>query len=385
MPGPWNIITTVKVRYPPFESSLKAPEHLPLAEREIVMMDSVEDLDEAAKKLPAPLVLGKENGWFIKREYFIENNEGERSRWEIDGGMDERPFPAIVERQRRGWYLTPHPVHRIARRIITLAVAILLISLTYQAFEPILLWAGILSSPLAGSVQLGLLDYPTLMVVVVPFMILPIILRIGANLRDLNHQRRFLSTPPPSPVLEFTHTPVSTDSLKVNLRLTKVPGDWKSLRVWWQVGILPPAREELVAALGGQQGGQPPPGLTTPSPHYWEEGLSDGTGVGEDTPMEHHDSPGGMFLRPMRILRVGGRARLSLEGGEFSLHPPKGNWPGTQAGDLIRVHWELVVRINRESKGPLYWVEPLRVKHGKGPFEMRDIPVNDGRIEDLIY
>ena len=148
------------------------------------------------------------------------------------------------------------------------------------------------------------------------------------------------------------------------------------------MGVLPPAREAILEAHGGKEGGQPPPGLSTPLPHYWEEGLSDGTGVGEDTPMEHHGVKGGLFLRPMRICAQGEKQDLGSEGGDFSLSPPKGDWPGTQAGSFVRFHWELLVCIERQHKRPLFWLMPIRVRHGAGPFIIKDISVSDGRIEE---
>ena len=44
--------------------------------------------------------------------------------------------------------------------------------------------------------------------------------------------------------------------------------------------------------------GQPAPGLTTELPHHWSVDLDDGTGGGEDSPMQTTEIKGGLFLRP---------------------------------------------------------------------------------------
>ena len=137
----------------------------------------------------------------------------------------------------------------------------------------------------------------------------------------------------------------------------------------------------MFSALGLNQDGQPPPGLTTPLPHHWEKGLDDGTGMGEDAPMQRHDVPGGVFLRPMRIMGQGGSQNLSLDGGKFELETPEGEWPGTLYGDLVRVHWELIVNIERKIGGPLLWVYPLVVSHRTESTINEEIEISDGRTE----
>ena len=112
-----------------------------------------------------------------------------------------------------------------------------------------------------------------------------------------------------------------------------------------------PARHKVFAALNLDPSGQPPPGLTTPLPHHWEKGLDDGTGMGEDAPMERHDVPGGVFLRPMRIMSSSEYVELEVKGGDFELSSPPGDWPGTVYGGLVRVHWELLINIERTNGG----------------------------------
>jgi hypothetical protein len=348
------------------------------------METSVKDLDLALKSLPASVRLGCEDSWFVERTLFSVDEDGTRRELIAGHSLDQREFPPLVERERVGWYLTPDPIHAKARSVITVAVILLLIALFYQTIEPLLLWSGIITSSI-GSVQIGLLDYPFLMVFVVPFMIFPLLLRIAANLRDLRRQRNFLDSQPTKPEITFDSEPSSDKPLVGAIKIHQARPEWSGISVSWRVGVLPPAREAMLAAHGAMEGGQPPPGLSTPLPHYWEDGLSDGTGVGEDTPMEHHDARGGMFLRPMRISAQGGVQDFTIEGGGFSLRPPKGDWPGTQAGSFVRFHWELLVRIERQKKRPLFWLLPIRVRHGAGPFFIEDISVFDGRTEESPY
>ena len=97
--------------------------------------------------------------------------------------------------------------------------------------------------------------------------------------------------------------------------------------------------------------------------------------------MERHDAPGGVFLRPMRIMSSSKQCDIGLEGGQFDLEKPDGEWPGTVYGDLVRVHWELIVNIERESGGPLLWVEPLIVSHSKEQIVNNNLSISDGRTE----
>jgi hypothetical protein len=379
----WDIIQHTRVRFPPFESSLMVPEHLPIAERHLTLHTNITDLSSVEEIVLPPVKFGQEDSWLIERKFVIRDGDGNEQKWLPVGGDDSRPFPPIVERQRQGWYLTPSPIHRLSRKVVTIAVIILLSALTYQFIEPLFIWAGVLSQPLVGSIRVGLLDYPFLMLFVLPWMILPLVMRIGANIRDLRRQKSFLNNPPAGPEISFSNQVISDEELLIQLSLPQVQENWLDLDVFVQVGLLPPARETLLEALSRNENQQPPPGMSTPLPHYWEKGLSDGTGIGEETPLERQGVSGGMFLRPMRIRQKSESYSLSLNGGDLQITLPKG-WPGTQAGSFVRIHWELILQINRISHGPLLWVLPLRVASGSGPFEMPTLNVNDGRSEESI-
>ena len=112
-------------------------------------------------------------------------------------------------------------------------------------------------------------------------------------------------------------------------------------------------------------------------------GLDDGTGAGEDAPMQRQGVKGGLFLRPMRVMQSGGKVEYSEN--EMVLDVPQNSWPGTTINPLVRIHWEIIIQIERENQGPLLWVEPLRVKHSSKHVEQKTLLVNDGRTESNIF
>ena len=194
-------------------------------------------------------------------------------------------------------------------------------------------------------------DYPALAIIVVPLLFAPLLMRVGANFVDLVSQRRFLQSAPNDPMIECIQSPQAGQPLHVKVQFEEKPDNWEKIEVMWRVGILPPAREELFSRLGRSPEAQPPPGLTTPLPHHWEIGLDDGTGGGEESPMEHHEVKGGLFLRPMRVMEFGGR--VSWTSATMELDSPPNEWPGTVSSSLIRIHWEIIIHIERKNAGSL--------------------------------
>jgi len=357
------------VRHPPFDPQHRHPEKLPLSVQK-------ETVDIEPETLLPPFRLGNESSWLIERRISDENGQITRS-WQK---VDDTPFPQAVMSRRHGWFLSPHPIHHVARRIINGIVVILMASLFYLFVEPALIWIGIIPEGVSGSIRLGMLDYPFLAVVLVPLLILPIILRVGANLRDLLRQKEFLANAPPSPKLILEDEAISGFPLKGKLELPERLTEWSEITVTWRAGVLEPVRSSILRSSGRSENQQPPPGLTTPLPHHWQDGLSDGTDSGEGTPMQRHDAPGGLFITPMRIQEYGGDCTLDSEG-NFELEPPEELWPGTCYDEMVRIHWEILFRIQRTSGGPLFWIEPLRVSHPDEYVEMDDLPLTDGRSE----
>lgn len=370
-----------RVRYPPFEPGRFEPKSLPIATLKTTL-----DVDVHADELVAVLEektpsfrLGNEDGWLIEQRYIYQGEIYDDTNIHRKSSLVETgKIPRIVKLHRRGWYLTPNPVHSAVRKFLSFSVTVLLLALGYLFIEPLLSAAGIPGVG-TGTVRIGLLDYPALTIIVVPLLFAPLILRMGANFLDLSSQRSFLRSAPKPPIIECLDTPRAGQPLRLKVSLQEQPEGWSNIEVMWRVGVLAPAREEVFSSLGRSKDAQPPPGLTTALPHHWEVGQDDGTGGGEEAPMEHQQVEGGLFLRPMRVMEFGGRVDLTDQ--EMILDAPPNTWPGTVSSPLIRVHWEILIRIERVRGGSLMFVKPLAVGHPSGPVNIEKLPTNDGRSE----
>ena len=85
-----------RIRYPPFESSKLNAEMIPVVEYKF-------DVDGP---VVPPFILGTKDSWFVERTIAGE--------YDIDTEYHGR-VPQIIEKQRTGWYLLPHPIHAKAR------------------------------------------------------------------------------------------------------------------------------------------------------------------------------------------------------------------------------------------------------------------------------
>jgi hypothetical protein len=370
------------VKYPPFEAHRLVASELPISKKCETICEEIDQqqaIELVTKSIPS-FKIGEKTGWLVERRYLFDGNTIKNEVYE-HGIVDDSEWPIVVEKQRRGWYLTPHPVHATARKFINGVVYILLITLLYLFIEPILSALGIPGIG-TGTVRIGLLDYPLLALIVGPLFFIPLIMRVTANFGDLRRQKLFLQNPPSNPEIEIIGEAVADQDLKIKVKFESKRDNWNSISVYWRVGALPPARDAVFSALNRTVEGQPPPGLTTKLPHHWEVGLDDGTGAGEDAPMQRQEVAGGLFLRPMRVMQFGGKVEYSED--KMVLENPKNTWPGTTISPLVKIHWEMIIRIERENEGPLLWVEPLRVKHSSKHVEQKTLTVNDGRTESDI-
>jgi hypothetical protein len=370
------------VKYPPFEAHRLIASELPISKNnEIISNDvSQQQANEIVAKSIPSFKIGEKSSWLIERRYLFDGNTIKKEVFDY-GIEEDSEWPIVVDKQRRGWYLTPHPIHATARKFINGVVYILLFSLLYLFVEPLLSLAGVPGIG-TGTVRIGLLDYPLLALIVGPLFFIPLGLRVAANFGDLRRQKMFLQEPPPNPEVEIIGEAVADQDLKIKVKFESHKTNWNSITVYWRVGALPPARDAVFSALNRTIEGQPPPGLTTKLPHHWEVGLDDGTGAGEDAPMQRQEVIGGLFLRPMRVMQSGGKVEYSEK--EMILTNPKNSWPGTTISPLVKIHWELIIKIERENEGPLLWVKPLRVKHSSKHVEQKTLIVNDGRTESEI-
>lgn len=371
-----------RIRYPPFESQRFIPAELPIAtSTKVIETGTRDDLMNVVQNLAPSFKLGSDESWIVEQRYLIDGEPCTAEENVRDGHiLEKNKKPLIVNEQRQGWYLTPNPIHAAVRNFISKTVVLLLIALGYLFIEPILSSFGIQGIG-TGTVRIGLLDYPLLAIIVLPLLLGPLALRVGANLADLVQQQNFLKSKPIDPSITLVEQPVAGQPLKLQVSIEEAREDWKEIEVLWRVGALPPAREEVFRSLGVAETKQPPAGLTTELPHHWQIGLDDGTGGGEEAPMEAREVKGGLFLRPMRSMEAGGRCLLSEK--VMALDPPTLEWPGTVSSQLIRIHWELIVRIQRSKGGPLLWVLPLPVQHPKSSSHIAVLPTNDGRAESV--
>ena len=374
-----KLILEERVKYPPFESYRFKPELLPIAVKktEIITNVSAKEAYERIRNMPPPFRIGSKSTWLVERRYTLDDETLKLDEKHAQEMLESAPRDSIIDRQRNGWYLTPNVVHAQARKIMNFSVTVLLVALTYLFLEPLISTWGIPSIG-TGRVRFGLLDYPLLAVVVVPILFVPIMMRVTANFSDLVKQRRFLKSQPAVPKIDFHSDTTSGGELVATIQFPEAKENWKSMSVLWRVGVLPPSRKALMEALGRKENTQPAPGLTTELPHHWTVDLDDGTGGGEDSPMQSTDVKGGLFLRPMRIMQQS--EIVNVAEGKTTIPPPKGNWPGTIFSPLIRIHWEMVVIIERENLPELLWVQPLKVKH-PALFCVTDAIVNSGRTE----
>lgn len=374
-----RLIEQHRIRYPPFEAARWLPESLPIAEQDIELGDfaSLEEAETALSERPPPFRLGHEQGWLMERRYLFDGEE--LSPQSEDHHLEEGAYVRLVKRQRRGWYLIPNPIHNILRQFINGVVIVLLASLFYLFVSPVL---EALNIPVYGleTVRWGLLDYPELAVYVVPLIFAPLFIRVLANLIELRRQNLFLKRDLKTPIIEFVRPSTAEDDLMLNVEFPEWDPSWNHVDAILRVGVLPPARESLLSTMERDPTRQPPPGLSTELPHHWEVGLDDGTAGGEDAPMEIKEVKGGLFLRPMRLMNQGTPARW-VKGQPLALQPPSPTWPGSVNTALLRVHWECILRIDRQRGGALLWVQPLKVAHGLTFSAIEELPLHDGRSE----
>ena len=368
-----------RVRYPPFEASRWEAGALPIATRRYALGDyaNVDDAKKALEDHEPEFRIGNEEQWLMDRMFIFDGEE--LSKDITEPSLENKPYVRLIERQRRGWYLIPNPIHNILRSFINGVVIVLLVCLFYLFISPILL---LFNLPVYGleTVRWGLLDYPALAVFVVPLLFAPLFIRAAANLVELRRQKQFLKENTFSPTVEFSKPSVADEPLELMVSFPQWDESWNHLDAILRVGVLPPSREVLLETLDREPNRQPPPGLSTELPHHWEVGLDDGTAGGEDAPMELKEVRGGLYLRPMRIM-VQGEPQRWIDGEPLRLDPPNPVWPGSVNTDLLRIHWECILRIDRKQGGALLWVQPLKVAHSTKDVELTSLPLHDGRSE----
>ena len=238
-------ISKISMRYPPFDRDLANPR----------LIKPVECLLKT--EIKNPIIIGSKSSWY--------------AHWTpLDGDpgsiVEELPVSnipdALIISKRKGWFIKPDPLHKISRRILPYGVFAIFAALCAQAFfggmlENIPLVGWILSQP----VSLGPLDYPAILFIAFPIFIVPIFLRVASNLRDLRKQRSWLSDPIAPLVIQTKWKDGGAE-----IEILSTPDEVSLSHARLVVGMPVPERGAILSMVGRTREGQPPPGLSTPTP-----------------------------------------------------------------------------------------------------------------------
>ena len=358
--GKW---THLRMRFPPFEALSHKPQEMEFA-----------DVYWPARESDTYLDLGEENGWFIHRSIVDDRPKSSKEVFPISGDYDTRK---LLE-SRGGWALSPHPLHSFARKWIPFGVIILILAIILHVLEPVLLGWGLMSDVWAGSINLGLLDYPILFVMASPFIVIPLFIRIIANVEDVRRQHRFKNNPPECPNIQIARVS-SNGPIEFSFSMPKKL-EGRQVSGFVRVGLLPPHRDALMGALVDGVIERPPIGLSTPLPKGWMPVADDGSGIGETTPMVVGKGPARLFQEPMRI-QESCEPKVINDLENIELDTPNGNWPGSEYGPFVNINWELILEFNDKNTRPLYWIERLDVKSQSKSAKIEELVARTGRLE----
>ncbi len=359
----------IKLRWPPFEPHTVRASELPVACEYFRLTENTET--------PSTVQIGDESGFYVHRNITrLSSGLSECRDWVT---LSNR-IPGRINRERKGWFLLPSKMHRNSRRLIPFVVVGIIASLAIHAFEPALVNWGWVEGSFAGSVRLGLLDYPVLLLIFLPIFFIPLMMRLMASVWDFSRTRRFRSSLPNAPIVNIADDDCTSDAITAEINFPEIREDWVSAEARIQVGLLNPRRPMLLHALGRKDGQQNPPGISTPLAIRQYASAELGTGVGESTPLEGPDFER-LFLTPLPVQSNGTASSIPLDGGSVSLTLPDGDWPGSEYHPLFATHWELIIRIEREGEGPLIFVNPLLMKHDGRDCRIAEMPTQSGRSE----
>jgi len=355
-----------RIRYPPFEYSHMNADHVPLVE---VIVDSEYEINTEFK-------IGNEHDWYAEwRRY----NKNDKNLSTINSEVTDDTLPFLM-RSRNGWYISPDPLHLISRKIIPPTVVILIFSIMVHATEPVLLELGFISNSFAGSYRLGPLDYPKLLLFSFPIFLLPLLIRMIANMRDIKRQNDYVKNPlaPPEIYMEKYEN-------HVLIKILNFPIEIKIKRARIQVGMAMPERKKILEALNRKEYQQPAPGMSTELPEKRiSSGDEMGTGVGEATPLAVKHSRI-LLLESLRVLDPGDWNENITLNKEINLYGPKNNWPGSIYSSLITVHWGLIIDVVRIDGTLMKWIRPIKMKNSNNHTTIDVMPVRSGRIEMSDY
>ena len=362
-------VVEIKLRWPPFDPDTVIASELPIATECFRLTEETET--------PCSVQIGDESGFHIRRRIIRLSSGLSQCR---DWVTLSNRVPERIMRERKGWFLMPSKMHRRSRKLIPFAVIGIIASLAIHAFEPALVNWGWVDGSFAGSVRLGLLDYPVLLLIFLPIFFVPIMMRLFASAWDFRRTRQFRANLPIDPVVIVENVDCASENIEVKFEFTRAEDDWVSAKARFQVGLLNPRRPMLLHALGRKEGQQNSPGISTPLTIRQYSISELGTGFGESTPLEGPDTQR-LFLSPLLVQCSGTPSDISLQGGTVSLSLPEGDWPGSEYHPLFAAHWEVMIRIERKNDGDLLFVNPLIMKHDGRDCTIAEMPTQSGRSE----
>ena len=249
-----------------------------------------------------------------------------------------------------------------------------------HATEPGLLELGIISNSFAGSYRLGPLDYPKLLLFSFPIFLMPLFIRMIANMRDISRQNAFVKNPSKAPEID-----IEKEINNVKIVIKNIPLGVELKRARLQVGVAVPEREKILQALGREEDSQPAPGMSTKPPEKRiSSGDEMGTGIGEATPMAvpHRRT---LMLESLRVLDFGPWMEINSKDAEIKIVGPKNIWPSSIYSSLITIHWELIIDAVKNDGTKMKWVRPVIMKSDKKNIFLPELPVRSGRIELADY
>ncbi len=350
-----------RIRYPPFDHSNIDPVSIPITEV-IVSSDSPP---------PTPFRIGTDDGWMVEWRA-LQSEDTNLPRIQSVTTTATLPF---LMKTRNGWYIEPDPLHALARRLIAPTVVLLILSLFLHAIAPAVSDVPFLSWLTEGSYKIGPLDYPKLLFITFPIFVLPIIVRIIANSRDIARQNAYIANPLADPEIRLTVGEGSVEILNCEM-----PEGVTHTHSRLQAGVAIPERKTMLNAANRPEGGQPPPGMSTPLPEKRIiSGEEHGTGVGESTPLpvEHARV---LLLEPLRVRSRGPDVQASPDY-PYRIDGPSDRWPGSIYSSVIALHWE--IHIHAEWNGiRLRWVKPIIMSQTDDPVVIDKLPLRGARSEE---
>lgn len=200
-------------------------------------------------------------------------------------------------------------------------------------------------------------------------------------------QRKLNSHP-----LEDMRLEVTYNKENIILKIKHCPPNFIPHRARVVVGMLVPERKELLDVVNRETGGQPPPGLSTPTPVFLVAlGESDGSSVGESVPMAL-DNAGSLLLEPLRVSDSGSWVNITTRESEIRLFEPNVVWPGSIYSPLFSIHWEVQIigkkitqdRDNNESDVNIGWSQEFIVPQRDEKISIPDMPLSAVRDIDPI-